>query len=97
MIDGQNLFERFGGVRPMADKLRERPTTVQGWKDHGRVPATKQPAVLERAVELGLDVTAHDVIYPLRRRATASEEHVGGASEAVACGTGKVSHHEAAV
>ena len=64
----RNLFDRFGGVRPMADAMLESPSTVQSWKTNGRIPATKQPDVLDRAAELGLDVHAMDVIFPLRRR-----------------------------
>lgn len=53
----------------MAEKLDERPTTVQGWKNVGRVPSTKQPHVLHRGAELDLDVTPFDVVFPLSRRA----------------------------
>lgn len=45
---------------------------MQGWKTAGRIPATKQPAVLETAREAQLDVTAEDVIFPLRERVRAA-------------------------
>ena len=61
------LFDKFGGVRPMADHLDEPPSTVQSWKSSGRIPATRQPDVLAKAEELGLDVSAEDVIFPLGR------------------------------
>jgi hypothetical protein len=54
MNDEPNLFDRFGGIRPMAEALNERPSTVQSWKTAGRVPATKQPDVLARAGQLGI-------------------------------------------
>ena len=63
-----NLFECFGGIRPMADKLNEKPSNVQSWKATGRIPAGKQPGVLEVAAALELDVTPEDVIFPLNRR-----------------------------
>ena len=63
-----NLFDRFGGIRPMAEALHERPSTVQSWKATGRIPATKQPDVLKHAERLGLDVIAIDVVFPLARR-----------------------------
>jgi len=59
------LFDKFGGIRPMAEHLSEAPSTVQGWKSAGRIPAGKQPAVLEKARELCIAITAHDVVFPL--------------------------------
>lgn len=64
----QNLFDRFGGVRPMAEVMLEPPSTVQSWKTNGRIPAAKQPAVLSKAEELGLNVHPIDIIFPLRVR-----------------------------
>lgn len=61
------LFEIFGGTRAMADRIGEHPSTVQSWKTAGRIPAGKQPHVLMRAEELGLPVTAEQVIWPLGR------------------------------
>lgn len=71
MTEGSTLFDRFGGTRQMADHLGEPPSTVQSWKAAGRIPATKQPAVLDKGKELGLPVTAEDVIFPLRPAANA--------------------------
>jgi len=59
------LFDKFDGVRPMAEHLSEPPSTVQSWKTNGRIPAHKQPGVLRKARELGLSVTADDVVFPL--------------------------------
>ncbi len=63
------LFDKFGGVRPMAEHLEEPPSTVQSWKTTGRVPAIKQQRVLEKAAELRIPVTAEDVVFPLGRAA----------------------------
>lgn len=49
----------------MADIIGEPPSTVQSWKTAGRIPAQKQPLVLAKAHEAGINVTAHDVIFPL--------------------------------
>jgi len=54
----------------MAVALGESPSTVQSWKKTGRVPSIKQPDLLEKANELGLAVSAEDVVFPLRLRAT---------------------------
>jgi len=73
MVKQATLFETFGGIRPMAEALGESPSSIQGWKNTGRVPATKQPLVLMRAAELGLDVTTDDVVFPLGRPAVACD------------------------
>ncbi len=65
MDTNRTIFDKFGGVRPMAVALSEPPSTVQSWKNVGRIPAGRQPDVLARAVELGLDVTLKDVVFPL--------------------------------
>jgi DNA-binding transcriptional MerR regulator len=37
----ERLIQRFGGIRPMANKLEVPVTTVQGWKKRGAIPATR--------------------------------------------------------
>lgn len=59
-----NLFETFGGTRPMARAIGSNPGTVHSWKRARRVSPAWQPIVLRRAAELGLDVTAEDVMFP---------------------------------
>lgn len=59
----------------MADAMNEAASTVQSWKTAGRISATKQPLVLEKAFELGLDVQPIDVIFPLRPRADIVSSH----------------------
>lgn len=71
MSENLTLFDRFGGTRKMAAHLGESPSTVQSWKTAGRVPAGKQPDVLAKAIELGLQITAEDIIFPLGRENTA--------------------------
>lgn len=61
------IFDKFGGIRPMAEELGEAPSTVQGWKLTGRIPAGKQPLVLEKAELLQLDVGLEDVVFPMGR------------------------------
>jgi hypothetical protein len=65
MTDCISLFDRLGGIRKMADLLGEAPSTVQSWKNAGRIPAQKQPFVIERANDAGHLVTADDVVFPL--------------------------------
>jgi hypothetical protein len=68
------LFDRLGGIRRMADLLGEPPSTVQSWKNSGRIPAQKQPLVLEKAETAGVDITADDVVFPLGRPTPSSQE-----------------------
>ncbi len=37
----EQLIQRFGGIRPMANKLEVPFTTVQGWKKRGAIPAAR--------------------------------------------------------
>lgn len=61
------IFHAFGGIRPMARSLEESPSTVAAWKKVGRIPAEKQPHVLDVAASLGLPITAENVVFPLGR------------------------------
>jgi hypothetical protein len=67
MIHGATIFDLFGGIRPMARKLSELPSSVSAWKRRGRIPAEKQPHVLEVGLALGLPITAENVVFPLGR------------------------------
>lgn len=67
MVMASNLFDRFGGVRPMAAALIQRPSTVQSSKTAGRIPSTRQPEVLEKARELSIQISARDVVFRLNR------------------------------
>lgn len=91
MSEKFTLFDRFGGTRKMAEALDEAPSTVQSWKTAGRIPAAHQPKVLAKAGELGIGITAEDVIFPMGRdsiaaddsaSATNSPENIGSWTEA---------------
>lgn len=62
-----SLFSLFGGIRPMARKIKEPASNVAAWKRVGRIPAEKQPHVLEVGLSLGLPITAEHVVFPLGR------------------------------
>ncbi|WP_442800399.1 carph-isopro domain-containing protein [Sphingomonas sp. STIS6.2] len=65
MVIVSNLFDRFGGVRPMAAALIERRSSVQSSKTAGRIPSTKQPEVLKKARELSIQISALAAVFPL--------------------------------
>lgn len=59
----RSVITRFGGIRPMADKLGHRShTTVQGWWDRDVIPAQRQREVLDEARRRSITVTADDLI-----------------------------------
>lgn len=59
-----SIFALFGGIRPMAATLGENPSTVYSWRSVDRIPAEKQPRVLETGLALGLPITPELVVYP---------------------------------
>ncbi|NIJ07214.1 DNA-binding transcriptional regulator YdaS (Cro superfamily) [Sphingomonas vulcanisoli] len=59
-----DIFTRFGGTREMARQLDLSKSTVDSWKRARQIPAQHQPLLLKRAADLGVDITAEDVIFP---------------------------------
>ena len=61
----EQIVERFGGLTKMANELGHRnPTTVQGWRDRGIIPARQLGNVLEAAERKGIPLTPADLIAP---------------------------------
>lgn len=53
------IIDKFGGLTRLASALNMRhPTTVQGWKLRGTIPARHIPKIIEaaRAVNIPLDL-----------------------------------------
>lgn len=65
MDHGTDLFTKLGGIRRAAALLGKPPSTVQSWKNAGRIPSQEQPEVIERAHAAGIPITADDVVFPL--------------------------------
>lgn len=78
------LFDRLGGIRKMADLLGKPPSTVQSWKNAGRVPSHEQHALIEKARAAGHDLAAEDVVYPMGLPADASASAVDAEAEPTA-------------
>lgn len=77
-----SIFERFGGIRPMARALELPPSNISAWKREGRIPSMQQPHVLAVGEAKGLPITAEDVVFPLGRPA----EALPSTAASVACG-----------
>lgn len=80
-----SVFALFGGVRPMARAIGEPPSNVAAWKRVGRIPAEKQPHVLEVGLALGLPITAEHIVFPLGRHDAADATDLPPQSTSVAC------------
>jgi hypothetical protein len=53
---GEAIVERFGGIRPMANKLNVAVTTVQGWKKRDAIPLDRRDAIIEAAALHGVNL-----------------------------------------
>ena len=53
--DVARLIEAFGGLRPMAAALGASVSTVQGWKERGRIPPARAPKVREAAARQSVE------------------------------------------
>lgn len=54
--NGEEIVERFGGIRPMAAKLDVAVTTVQGWKKRDAIPLNRKDDILAAAAEHGVNL-----------------------------------------
>jgi len=61
MNQAMKIIQRFGGVTRLARALGHRhTTTVDGWRRRGWIPGPQQQGVLDKARELGIDLTEAD-------------------------------------
>ena len=70
-LSAATVIERFGGIRPTAARLAVPVTTVQGWKERGRIPAARWAAVRAAARAAGVEL----------EKGTAAGEPEQGAAE----------------
>lgn len=54
--NAEEIIERFGGIRPMANKIDVPVTTVQGWKKRGVIPGTRRELIEQAARAHGIDL-----------------------------------------
>lgn len=55
--DAATVIDAFGGIRPMAHTLDIPVTTVQGWKQRGKIPNNRVVAILSAAREHDVDLS----------------------------------------
>lgn len=62
-VSARDVIGKFGGIRPMADKLGHTfHTTVQGWHDRNLIPVRRWPEVLDLAKAERIRVTRDDLM-----------------------------------
>ncbi|MEL0113506.1 MAG: hypothetical protein VW835_17375, partial [Rickettsiales bacterium] len=54
-LDAEEVILQLGGIRPAAAKLGVPVTTVQGWKNRGRIPENRRAEIAEALRELGVE------------------------------------------
>jgi len=55
------VIQRFGGIRPMAQKLGVPVSTVQGWKERGAIPSNRREEVLAAAARHNIAIDPADL------------------------------------
>lgn len=58
----KSIFQKFGGIRPMAAKLGVPPSTIKSWHTKRAIPDWRRDAVLAAAVRHELDVSVDDIV-----------------------------------
>ena len=66
----ERIIQRFGGIRPMANKLKTPVTTVQGWKKRGAIPLSRHADLRATALKLRIKLDEADL-----EAATPAEDH----------------------
>lgn len=62
-LPADEVIEKFGGLRPLANRLGVAASTVQGWKQRGAVPENKVALVLNAALEDGIELSTASVTH----------------------------------
>jgi hypothetical protein len=57
-----SVFQKFGGIRPMAAKLGEPPSTIKSWHAKGKIPAWRHDAVLAAAKRHGIALARDELV-----------------------------------
>jgi len=56
-----SVFQKFGGIRPMAAKLGVPSSTIKSWHSKGAIPAWRRQSVMDAAARLNIDLSVGEV------------------------------------
>ncbi|MBI1682350.1 carph-isopro domain-containing protein [Caulobacter hibisci] len=57
-----SVFQKFGGIRPMAAKLGDvPPSTVKSWHAKRQIPAWRHASILAAAAQHGIDLSISEL------------------------------------
>lgn len=58
----QSVFQKFGGIRPMAAKLGGLPpSTIKSWHDKKQIPNWRHASILDAAKAHGIALSADEL------------------------------------
>ncbi len=58
-----SVFDKFGGIRPMAEKVGVPPSTVKSWDMALRIPPWRHDSILSAAAKFGhTNVSIDDLV-----------------------------------
>lgn len=57
-----SVFQKFGGIRPMAAKLGDvPPSTVKSWHAKGHIPSWRHASILAAALRHSVQITPEEL------------------------------------
>lgn len=60
--DMLSIFQKFGGIRPMAAKLSVPPSTIKSWHAKRAIPDWRHRAVMEAALAHNVDLSPDEIV-----------------------------------
>lgn len=58
----RSVFQKFGGIRPMAAKLGDvPPSTVKSWHRQAKIPAWRHQSILDAAARHNIPLTLDEL------------------------------------
>lgn len=69
-----SVFQKFGGIRPMAAKINVPPSTVKSWHSKREIPDWRRVTILQAAAAHGIDLAENELVDILEDAPAQSEE-----------------------
>ena len=57
-----SVFQKFGGIRPMATKIKVPPSTVKSWHTKREIPDWRRATILANAKTHGIELSEIELI-----------------------------------